>query len=121
MHTYGAQLLAQCSLLNGSVRLTTLDIDHFDFYYDDEIFNMFVRYRTFRLIDIGRLYELMPLTLEEFTNEMMRCTDEKAQYLLENWITECADTAEEFQNEIEYIVDKQAEQVQILYSIDINL
>lgn len=70
-----------------------------------------IRYRSFRLIDLRRIYRMMPLTMEDFLKETTRCAAERARYLADHWIKECSDTAEEYYHEIEYIVDNQAGEV----------
>nr|XP_039250666.1 dynein heavy chain 3, axonemal-like [Styela clava] len=69
------------------------------------------RYRTFRLIDIPKIYEMMPLDLENLVEEVTRSSIMGSQYLAQQWVTECSNIAEQYKAEIEEISDKQSEEI----------
>ena len=59
------------------------------------------RYKDFRLIDIPKLREVMPVTMEDFTEHVKESSKKGAEILRTQWVNECCDIIDEHRDNIE--------------------
>lgn len=66
-------------------------------------------YASFRLVDIPRIFSLIPLTVHELRLEVERSSEEACNILTSHWIEECAEVVREHKDSIEANVNQSSE------------
>lgn len=59
------------------------------------------KYFEFRMIDLDFIKTQMPLTLDEFSSMIKQQTEKNRNFIIENWLSECADIISNQREEIE--------------------
>ncbi|XP_055958183.1 dynein axonemal heavy chain 3 [Patella vulgata] len=64
------------------------------------------KYADFRLIDIPKLRQIMPITMEEFLKHVQTSSKEGARYLRKTWLNDCCDIVDELRDDVEAMMPK---------------
>ena len=64
-------------------------------------YNFQTKYREFRIINLETVKSKMPITVQEFKQNILEQIENNKKYLIENWIRETANIIEEYKESID--------------------